>query len=133
MQRLIAELGFVEAGREQIADGHGACVRIADVVHEADVVAGGEPFGFGGDRAEQVATTARFRLGVIAEHMGGDPVLVAGVADADADAAEIGAEEASIERRPLWPAVPPPCFTFTLNGARSSSSWNTVSASRSSL
>ena len=31
-------------------------------------------------------------LGVIAEHVAGDAVLVAGVADADADAAEFGAE-----------------------------------------
>ena len=37
------------------------------------------------------------RLGVIAEHVAGDPVLVAGMADADADAAEFGAE-AGVDR-----------------------------------
>src|SRR5205085_2132918 len=40
---------------------------------------------------------------------------------------------ASVERRPLWPAVPPPVFTFTLNGARSSSSWKTVTSPASFL
>ena len=40
---------------------------------------------------------------------------------------------ASIERRPLCPAVPPPIFTLTLNGARSSSSWKTVSVVESEL
>ena len=39
-----------------------------------------------------------------------------------------GPRLASIERRPLWPAVPPPVFTLTLNGSRSSSSWKAVSA-----
>ena len=32
---------------------------------------------------------------------------------------------AEIERRPLWPALPPPVFTLSLAGARSSSSWKT--------
>ena len=32
-------------------------------------------------------------------------------------------------RRPLWPAAPPPRFTRTLPGTRSSSSWNAVIAS----
>src|SRR5665213_1743065 len=40
---------------------------------------------------------------------------------------------ASTERRPLWPAVPPPIFTLTLNGARSSSSWKTVTSPMSFL
>ena len=34
-----------------------------------------------------------------------------------------------IERKPLWPALPPPVFTLSLPGARSSSSWTTTSAS----
>ena len=63
-----------------------------DFAHEADVVAVGEPFGFGRDRAQQVGQRLHFALGVIAEHVRRDPVLVAGVADADPDAAEIGAE-----------------------------------------
>ena len=32
---------------------------------------------------------------------------------------------AVIERRPLWPALPPPVLTLSLPGARSSSSWKT--------
>ena len=52
---------------------------------------------FGGDRGEQVGQRLHFALGVIAEHMRRDLVLVAGMADADADAAEIGAE-AGVDR-----------------------------------
>ena len=36
-------------------------------------------------------------------------------------------------RSPLCPAAPPPRFTRTLPGARSSSSWNAVIASEASL
>ncbi len=39
----------------------------------------------------------------------------------------------SMLRSPLWPAAPPPRFTRTLPGARSSSSWNAVMASTGSL
>ena len=63
-----------------------------DLAHEADVVAIGQPFGLGGDRAEQVGQRLHLALGVIAEHVRRDPVLVAGMADADPHAAEIGAE-----------------------------------------
>ena len=37
-----------------------------------------------------------------------------------------GPSSASIERNPLWPAVPPPHFTRSLPGRKSISSWITV-------
>ena len=40
---------------------------------------------------------------------------------------------ASIERKPLCPALPPPRFTRIFPGMRSSSSWNAVICSGSSL
>src|SRR3954447_11848299 len=41
--------------------------------------------------------------------------------------------QASMLRRPLWPAVPPPSFTRTWPGARSSSSWRTTMSAGSIL
>ena len=74
------------------------------------------------------------RLGVIAEHVRRDLVLVAGrMADADAHAAEIGAEMRRSSAGRYGRRCRRRRFTLTLNGARSSSSWKAVSASTSSL
>ncbi len=63
-----------------------------DFAHEARIVARREPRRLGGDRAEHVGQVVDLGLGIIAEDIAGDTVLVPGMADADPHAAEIGAE-----------------------------------------
>src|SRR3990170_4400013 len=65
-----------------------------DFAHEAGVVPVGQPLRLRGDRGEQVGQGLHLRLGIIAEHVRGDLLLLAGagVADADANPAEIRAE-----------------------------------------
>jgi hypothetical protein len=62
-----------------------------DVIHEARVIAFGEPLGLRADRAEHGGKIIFFRLGKVAEDMTGHAVLVARMADAEANAAEFGA------------------------------------------
>ena len=59
-----------------------------DLAHEADVIAVGQPLRLGGDGAEQIAERLELALRIIAEHIGRDPILVAGVADAIAEVHE---------------------------------------------
>src|SRR3546814_2728417 len=64
------------------------------VALESHLVAVGEPFRFGGDRAEQVDQRFRLALVIAAQDMAGHAVLVPRMADADAYAAEILADVA---------------------------------------
>src|SRR5206468_10704918 len=65
-----------------------------DLAHEARVVAVGKPFRLRRNGSEQVAQRLHLGFPVVAEHMRRDEVLPtrSGVADADANAAEIRAE-----------------------------------------
>ena len=75
------------------------------------MVAGGERGGAVGDAAQQVVEPVGVALGEIAEDVVGDQALVAGMTDAEADAGVLRADTGSIERKPLWPAWPPPVLT----------------------
>src|SRR3546814_3111831 len=68
-------------------------------VCSSDLVAVGEPFRFGGDRAEQVDQRFRLALVIAAQDMAGHAVLVPRMADADAYAAEIQIGRASCRER----------------------------------
>ena len=73
------------------------------LVHEARVVAPGQPFRFGRHRAEHVGEVVDLVLGVVAQDMAGDPLLVAGVADAQAHAAEIRPQVLVERAQPVVP------------------------------
>src|SRR5687767_14195175 len=72
------------------------------VAHEPRVFALREPLRLGADRSEHVGQGVDLGLGVIAEHVAGHPVLVAGMADAEADAAELGAEMLIDRAQPVF-------------------------------
>ena len=80
-----AGAGFGAAG---FGGGHPA----GDGVQEAGGVAGGERRRALGDAAEQVVDPVGVGLGEVAEDVVRDQALVAGVADAEADAGEVGAD-----------------------------------------
>ena len=66
-------------------------------MEEADGVARGELGGAVGDAAEEVVEPVGVGLGEVAEDVGRDQALVAGVADADADAVE-GRADVGVDR-----------------------------------
>ena len=76
--------------------------------HEAGVVAVGQPLGLRRNSAQQVGERLHLRLRVIAEDMGGDELLPAraGVADADANAAEVGAKRGVDRAQAVVPGEP---------------------------
>ena len=62
------------------------------VIHEPGIVAARQPFRLGGDCAQHVGQVVDLGLGVVAQDMPGNPVLVPGVADTDPHPTKIGAE-----------------------------------------
>ena len=94
------------------------------------------------ERLDRVGRGGDQRLGVLvgregAEHVVRDRTAVAAAGSADAARAtrRNSAEPSAclIERRPLWPARPPPSRTWILPGSRSTSSWTTAICSVGSL
>src|SRR5690606_1544640 len=79
----------VPLGGRALRGGRGrglALGRLGDLAHETGVVATDEQFRLFGERLEERVEPFGVDLGEIAEHMVGDEVLGAGVADADANA-----------------------------------------------
>src|SRR3546814_6749315 len=63
-----------------------------NLVHEASVVARRQQRRFGRNRAKHIGQRIDLGLGVIAQHIRADAILVARMADADPDSAKIVAE-----------------------------------------
>ena len=100
------------------------------LVHEAGVVAADQERRRLGDGVEHRQEPVLIGLGEVAQHMAQHDVLVARMADADPDPPKLRLPRRGVDAaRPLWPATPPPSFTRTLPGARSSSSWKTMMSS----
>ena len=98
--------------------GSPALRRARHVGEEARVVAGGEPWRRVGDGIEQRIEPGRIGLGEVVQHVAQHLLLGAGMADADAHAGVFVADMGVIERRPLWPALPPPVLTLSLAGGQ---------------
>jgi hypothetical protein len=86
-----------------------------------------------GDRVEQRLKPDLFGLAEVMQDIAVHEVLVARMPDAEPDAPVVLADMIVDRAQPLCPPWPPPCLTLTLPGARSRSSWITMTLGGASL